>query len=61
MVIWLASYPRSGNWFARIAFKHLFGLTTNSVYDENRPNDRPLRDLIGNPLDMTLEEMAATT
>ena len=60
MLIWLASYPRSGNSFARIALKHLFRLPTNSVYlNEDSPENRDLRDLIGQSLDITLEEMAA--
>jgi hypothetical protein len=37
MVIWLASYPRSGNTLLRIVLKHIFGLTTWSLY--NDPGD----------------------
>ena len=37
MLIWLASYPRSGNTFLRVFLKHMFGLNTWSLY--NDPND----------------------
>lgn len=37
MLIWLASYPRSGNTFFRIVLHHLFGLPTYSVYDDDDP------------------------
>jgi 2-polyprenyl-3-methyl-5-hydroxy-6-metoxy-1,4-benzoquinol methylase len=57
MVIWLASYPRSGNSFARIALKHLFGLRNTSRYKEKVTPESCY--LIGKPLEMTLEEMAA--
>jgi hypothetical protein len=33
-MIWLASYPRSGNTFVRIILRHVFGLRTLSLYDE---------------------------
>lgn len=34
MIVWLASYPRSGNTFLRIIFAHLLGLDTYSLYDD---------------------------
>ncbi len=34
MIVWLASYPRSGNTFARHILKQLYGQTAWSVYDE---------------------------
>jgi hypothetical protein len=34
MIIWLASYPRSGNTFARLILRHVFGLRCLSLYDE---------------------------
>jgi hypothetical protein len=36
MILWLASYPRSGNTFVRIIFKKVFGLETRSVYGDTR-------------------------
>jgi len=37
MVVWLASYPRSGNTFLRIALHRLYGVSTYSVYDDDDP------------------------
>jgi len=34
MIIWLASYPRSGNTFFRILINKLYGLKTYSIYDD---------------------------
>lgn len=49
MIVWLASYPRSGNTFARLLFHHLYGVPLPSVYlpatpaGENKPlAQRPL-------------------
>ena len=35
MIIWLASYPRSGNTFFRIVLNKVFNLKTYSVYNHN--------------------------
>ena len=32
MIVWLASYPRSGNTFFRILLKHLYGINTPTAY-----------------------------
>jgi len=37
MILWLASYPRSGNTFFRIVFHHLYGLPTYSIYADDDP------------------------
>jgi hypothetical protein len=37
MIIWLASYPRSGNTFTRIVLHRLYNLPTYSVYDDHDP------------------------
>jgi hypothetical protein len=37
MIIWLASYPRSGNTFLRVILRSAFDLNTYSIY--NDPND----------------------
>lgn len=37
MVVWLASYPRSGNTFLRIVLHRLYGMPTYSVYDDDDP------------------------
>lgn len=34
MIVWLASYPRSGNTMLRMALKHLYGIKTYSIYDD---------------------------
>ncbi|HUW08642.1 MAG TPA: sulfotransferase domain-containing protein [Anaerolineae bacterium] len=34
MIVWLASYPRSGNTFLRIMLYHAFGLKTCSLYGD---------------------------
>ena len=34
MIIWLASYPRSGNTFLRILMKSVFGINTYSIYND---------------------------
>jgi len=36
MIIWLASYPRSGNTFVRSVLNRVFGLKTYSIYEEVR-------------------------
>jgi len=41
MIVWLASYPRSGNTFFRIVLRHAYDLKTSSIYDD------PLLDRIG--------------
>lgn len=35
MITWLASYPRSGNTFARIILDRVFGISTQSIYHNN--------------------------
>jgi sulfotransferase family protein len=55
MVVWLASYPRSGNTFLRIVLHRLYGVPTYSVYDDDDPvAQRVGPDLVGyhpKPLD----------
>lgn len=34
MIIWLASYPRSGNTFIRTLLNHAFGMKTHSIYGD---------------------------
>jgi len=40
MIVWLASYPRSGNTFLRVVLGSVFGLDTFTLYDE-RPEVDP--------------------
>jgi hypothetical protein len=37
VIVWLASYPRSGNTFLRIVLHHLYGVPTYSIYDDDDP------------------------
>jgi hypothetical protein len=50
MIIWLASYPRSGNTFFRVLLKHYYGLRTYTVYEDHQITDDwmvALRDVAG--------------
>lgn len=62
MIIWLASYPRSGNTFFRILLKNIYSIDTYSVY-----NDRLFEQLKGaaevvghKKLEMSYEDMSAS-
>lgn len=37
MIVWLASYPRSGNTFLRVVLHQLYRVPTYSVYDDDDP------------------------
>lgn len=47
MIIWVASFPRSGNTFLRIILKQLYGVRTSTVYDVDGVAARLGPDLIG--------------
>lgn len=47
MIVWVSSYPRSGNTFLRIALKHLYGIRTSVIYDVDGVAERVGRDLVG--------------
>ncbi len=47
MLIWLASYPRSGNTYFRIVFNSLFGITTFSKYNDPLFAELEATDTIG--------------
>ncbi len=34
MIVWLASYPRSGNTFFRVILNSIFDIKTYSIYDD---------------------------
>jgi hypothetical protein len=59
MIIWLASYPRSGNSFFRILLNHLYGIKTYSIYNDPLFNRLPgSSDFIGHhKLEIDLGEM----
>jgi hypothetical protein len=57
MLIWLASYPRSGNTFFRVLLRQVYGIATYDLHepDADRPEYEPI---IGNArLDRTIAEM----
>lgn len=47
MIVWLASFPRSGNTFLRIALNRLYGVRTSTVYDLDGVARRLGTDLVG--------------
>lgn len=49
MIVWLASYPRSGNTFIRTLFNQAFGLETWSVYSDSLDiaANQSLADMVG--------------
>ena len=49
MIVWLASYPRSGNTFVRILLRQGFGLKTYSLHqgDDKDFGDEKLSDIVG--------------
>ena len=59
MIVWLASYPRSGITFARIALHYLFGISSRTVYPiaDDVPTIQPVIGQL--PPEMSLAEMAA--
>lgn len=44
---WLASYPRSGNTLLRAILKHCFGLSSQSLYQDQEFADPNVRDVVG--------------
>ncbi|AVT38598.1 sulfotransferase domain-containing protein [Plantactinospora sp. BB1] len=47
MLVWLASYPRSGNTFLRILLHRLYGVRTSAVYDIDGVAERLGPDMVG--------------
>jgi hypothetical protein len=46
-LVWLASYPRSGNTFLRTVLRHCFGLRSASVYSQDLGGNRALEEYVG--------------
>lgn len=61
MIIWLASYPRSGNTYFRILLNHLYGIKTPTAYVGNDGTAFVVgKELVGHVADeWTVDEMAA--
>jgi hypothetical protein len=62
VVIWLTSYPRSGNTFLRVVLHSLYGVPTYSVYHDDDPvAQRVGPDLVGyRPLPDDREALSAS-
>jgi len=62
MIIWLASYPRSGNTYFRVLLKHYYGIRSSSIYNDKRFAGIPaLAEVVGyEPPPMSLPEMTAS-
>src|SRR5262245_61488963 len=60
MIVWLASYPRSGNTFLRAALHGLYGCQSIDRYTANRPlsSQVPYGFSMRLPKDTSLEELA---
>lgn len=52
MIVWLASYPRSGNTFMRVLLKSCFGLTSHSRYNDVHDigSDEKLSEIVGHTM-----------
>ncbi|HET9947686.1 MAG TPA: sulfotransferase domain-containing protein [Longimicrobiales bacterium] len=60
MVVWIASYPRSGNTLFRLVLRHTFGMPTGSVFDEDLLLEEGSAGEVGHVvLPAPLEELAA--
>ena len=46
-VVWLASYPRSGNTFLRTILWQCFGLRSASIYPKDLGSKKALEDYVG--------------
>ena len=47
VIIWLASYPRSGNTLLRIILKRCFGLDSYSIYGDDEFTDPTVQQIVG--------------
>ena len=47
MLVWLASYPRSGNTFLRIVLHRLYGVRTSVIYDVDGVAERLGPEMVG--------------
>lgn len=47
MIVWVSSFPRSGNTFLRIVLKRLYAVRSSVVYDVDGVAERLGRDLVG--------------
>jgi cephalosporin hydroxylase len=59
MIVWLASYPRSGNTFVRMTIKEAYGLDSFSVHEDSSFEDLGIVDVVGHRdmQDVSLDEL----
>jgi len=61
MIIWLASYPRSGNTFFRMVLNHRYGIQTLSVYEDRKVGLDGISDIVGHAdASQHLEDIASS-
>jgi len=65
MIVWLASYPRSGNTFFRVVLNSVFNLKTYSIYNDTGDigADEATSDIVGHvflPKDFDIEKARAS-
>ena len=59
MIIWLASYPRSGNTFFRALLKHVYDIAVYEPYPSDPALSAPFKEIIGDgQLPLSLAEMS---
>ena len=59
MIVWMASYPRSGNTFVRTLLYHLYGVKTHSLHGDHLFDSLGASEAIGHTaLPGTIEELA---
>jgi hypothetical protein len=59
VIIWLASYPRSGNTFFRALLKHVYDVVAYEPYPSDPALAAPFKDIIGDGrLSLPLAEMS---
>ena len=66
MIVWLASYPRSGNTFFRVILNSIFDIKTYSIYDDKTDigADEKTSDIVGHeflPKDFNIQEAREST
>ena len=58
LIIWISSYPRSGNTFLRTILKNCLGQFTYSIYNDNEIGGDPdLTEITGGRDSPTLEQV----
>ena len=60
MIVWLTSYPRSGNTFLRVLLNSIFELKTYSVYPEELISTEPqFKEVVGHKIQLSASDMEA--